>query len=201
MIVPTWVPVFPVFLIFPVLTSLSSITAGEQPQWGLPLLGVPASAIISVFDPPTSPFGHGHRGVDFPAHHGQSVTAVGSGAVVFAGSIAGKPVVSIELSHWVDSSVTTVRATYEPVSATVNTGEFISSGTVIGIVDFSTINSGHCRDRCLHFGLKVMAEPTPHYLNPLVLWRSRALLQPSLVVHRSLIAGEQFQKSSVASRH
>ena len=199
--IPPWVPVFPVFLIIPVLTSLSSAAAGDQPQWGLPLPGVPSTAIITMFDPPTSPFGHGHRGVDFPAHHGQSVTAVGSGVVVFAGSIAGKPVVSIELSHSVDRSATTVRATYEPVSATVNTGEFIPTGTVIGIVDFSTINSGHCRGRCLHFGLKVVAEPTPHYLNPLILWRSRALLQPSLVVHRSLIAGEQFQKSSGASRH
>jgi len=199
--IPTWAPVLTVFLLLPVLTSLSSVAAGEQPQWGLPLPGESSTAIISVFDPPTSPFGHGHRGVDFPAHHGQSVTAVGSGVVVFAGSIAGKPVVSIELSHSVDRSATTVRATYEPVSATVNTGEFIPTGTVIGIVDFSTINSGHCRGRCLHFGLKVMAEPIPRYLNPLILWRSRALLQPSLVVHRSLIAGEQFQKSFGASRH
>ena len=101
----------------------------------------------------------------------------------------------------IDSSGSTVRATYEPVSAIVNTGDFIYAGTVIGIVDFSSPNAGHCRSSCLHFGLKVMAAPTPHYLNPAILWRSSALLQPSLAVHRSLIADEQSQKSSEAFRH
>lgn len=198
---PPWVPVLSVFWIIPVLTSVSSVAAGEQSQWGLPLPGVPSTSIISVFDPPTTPFGSGHRGVDFPARNGQQVTAVGSGIVSFAGSIAGKPVVSIELSRSVDSSGNTVRATYEPVSAMVNTGDFVYVGTVIGIVDFSSGNAGHCRGSCLHFGLKVMAAPTPRYLNPVILWSSNALLQPSLAVHRSPIADEQFQKSSEAFRH
>ena len=199
--IPPWVPVLSVFWIIPVLTSVSGVAAGDRYPWGLPLPGVSSTAITSVFDPPTSPFGSGHRGVDFPASHGQQVTAVGSGVVSFAGSIAGKPVVSIELSHSVDNSGSTVRATYEPVSAIVKTGDFIYAGTVIGIVDFSSSNAGHCRSSCLHFGLKVMAQPTPHYLNPAILWRSSALLQPSSAVRRSLIADEQSQKFSEASLH
>ncbi len=198
---PPWVPTLSVFWIITVLTSVSGVAAEDQFQWGLPLPGVSSTAIISVFDPPTSPFGSGHRGVDFPARHGQQVTAVGSGVVSFAGSIAGKPVVSIQLSRPIDNSGSTVRATYEPVSAMVNTGDFVYAGTVIGIVDFSRRNAGHCRSSCLHFGLKVMALPTPHYLNPAILWRSGALLQPSLAVHRSLIADGQSQKSSEAFRH
>lgn len=200
MYIPSWAPAFSLIWILPLLTSVSSAAAGDQARWVLPLPGVSPAAIISAFDPPTSPYGSGHRGVDFPSSHGQQVAAVGSGIVSFAGIIAGKPVISIELSRTVDSSGIAVRATYEPVGALVKTGDFVYAGAVIGVVDFSSSNAGHCRGTCLHFGLKVMADPTPHYLNPVILWRSIALLQPSLAAHRSLIADEQFRKSSEASR-
>lgn len=199
--IPSWIPVLSVFWIIPALTSVSSVAAGDQSQWNLPLTGVSPGAILAVFDPPGSPFGSGHRGVDFPASQGQQVTAVGSGIVSFAGSIAGKPVISVELSRSVDSSGMPVRATYEPVSPLVSTGDFVYAGTVIGLVDFSNGNAGHCRGSCLHFGLKVMVEPTPNYLNPVILWRSSALLRPSLAGHQSLNAGEHSRKSFEASRH
>jgi murein DD-endopeptidase MepM/ murein hydrolase activator NlpD len=197
--IPPWAPVFSLIWIFPLLTSVSPVAAGNQARWSLPLPGVSPGAIISEYDPPALPYGSGHRGVDFPASHGQKVAAVGSGIVSFAGIIAGKPVVSIQLSRPVDDSGIAVRATYEPVSTLVKTGDFVYTGVVIGLVDFSSSNAGHCRGTCLHFGLKVMADPTPQYLNPLILWRSIARLQPSLVAHRSLIADEQFQKSFEAS--
>jgi murein DD-endopeptidase MepM/ murein hydrolase activator NlpD len=200
MFLPPWSPVFSLFWILPLLTSVSHVAAGNPTRWGLPLPGVSPGAIIAPFDPPTSIYGSGHRGVDFPASHGQQVAAVGSGIVSFAGIIAGKPVVSIELSRPVDSSGIAVRATYEPIRALVNTGDFVYAGETIGQVDFSSDNAGHCRGACLHFGLKVMADATPHYLNPAILWRSSALLQPSLAAHRSLIADGQSQKFSEASR-
>ena len=199
--IPPWVPVLSVFWFISALASVSSVAAMDQSKWDLPLTGVSPGAILAVFDPPSSPFGSGHRGVDFPASQGQQVIAVGSGLVSFAGSIAGKPVISLELSRSVNSSGHTVRATYEPVIPLVSTGDFVYAGTVIGLVDFSNGNAGHCRGSCLHFGLKVMVEPTPQYLNPVILWRSSALLQPSLVLHRSLTAGEHFRKSYEASRH
>ncbi len=198
--IPPWMVVISVLGILPLLASMPSAVASDQPRWGLPLPGVSRGAIISVFDPPTSPFGPGHRGVDFPASQGHRVTAVGSGIVSFAGSIAGKPVISIELSRSVIDSGTPVRTTYEPVTPLVKAGNFVFVGMVIGHVDFSSRNAGHCQDRCLHLGLKVMEEPTPRYLNPAILWRSTALLQPNLVSNRNLIVGEQFQKSSGASQ-
>jgi murein DD-endopeptidase MepM/ murein hydrolase activator NlpD len=197
--IPPWIAVISVFGILPLLSSVPSAAASDQPRWGLPLPGVSPREIISAFDPPTTPFGPGHRGVDFPASQGQRVTAVGSGIVSFAGSIAGKPVISIQLSRSVAGSVSPVRTTYEPVTPLVKTGDFIFVGMVIGHVDFSSSNAGHCRGTCLHLGLKVMEEPTPRYLNPAILWRSTALLQPNLVANRSLIVGEQFQKSSEVS--
>ena len=197
--IPPWMAVISVFGILPLLGSVPSAVASDQPRWGLPLPGVSPRAIISTFDPPTSPFGSGHRGVDFPASQGQRVTAVGSGIVSFAGSIAGKPVISIQLSRSVDGSGSPVRTTYEPVTPLVNTGDFVFVGMVIGHVDFASNNAGHCRGTCLHLGLKGMEEPTPRYLNPEILWRSNALLQPNLVANRNLIVDERFQKSSEVS--
>jgi murein DD-endopeptidase MepM/ murein hydrolase activator NlpD len=198
--IPPWMAVLSVLGILPLLGSVPSTAASDHPRWGLPLPGVSPGEIISAFDPPTSPYGSGHRGVDFPANQGQQVTAVGSGIVSFAGSIAGKPVISIELSRSVDGSVTPVRTTYEPVTPLVNTGDFVFIGMVIGHVDFSSSNAGHCRGTCLHLGLKVMEETTPRYLNPVILWRSTAQLQPNLIANRHLIVDERFQKSFGVSR-
>lgn len=198
--IPPWLAVFSLVGILPLLGSVPSTAAPDQPRWGLPLQGVSPRAIIAAFEPPTSPFGPGHRGVDFPASQGQRVTAVGSGIVSFAGSIAGKPVISVQLSRSVDGSGTPVRTTYEPVTPLVNTGDFVFVGMVIGHVDFSSSNAGHCGGTCLHLGLKVMEEQTPRYLNPSILWRSTALLQPNVVANRNLIEGGQFQKSSGAFR-
>jgi len=189
-----------VLSVIPLLATAPRLAASDPPAWGpaawaLPLPGVPTGAIISEFTPPTSPFGSGHRGVDFPAFQGQRVVAVGSGIVSFAGSIAGKPVISIELSQVFGGVGTRVRSTYEPVASLVSTGDFVTKGTVIGYIDFASGNGGHCLGTCLHFGLKVVNEPAVRYLSPRTLWRSVASLQPTSVGYPNLSAGGQVQKS------
>ena len=174
--------------------------AAAQTDWELPLRGVPPTSIITEFSPPRSRFSLGHRGVDFPSTQGQPVHAVGSGTVTFAGHIAGKPVVSIELVNSVTTFGNRVRSTYEPVNSLVSTGSYVSAGAVIGYIDFSGRESGHCRDSCLHFGLKVVDEATTRYLSPRILWRSLAVLHPSPVLDRSQILDGQFQKSFGASQ-
>lgn len=193
--IPSWATLITALWIVPLLVCVPSIAAADQPDWVLPLKGVSPREIVSEFTPPSSPFGSGHRGVDFPATQGQRVAAVGSGIVSFAGSIAGKPVVSIELSQSVDGLGTRVRSTYEPVTPLVRTGDFVTAGTIIGFIDFASGNSGHCKNTCLHFGLKVMGEPAARYLNPRNLWRWVASLRPSSVWFRSPSEGGQFQKS------
>ena len=126
--------------------------------------------------------------------------AVGSGTVTFAGYIAGKPVVSIELVNSVTTFGNRVRSTYEPVNSLVSTGSYVSAGAVIGYIDFSSRESGHCQDSCLHFGLKLVDEATTRYLSPRILWRSLAVLHPSPVLDRSQILDGQFQKSFGASQ-
>jgi murein DD-endopeptidase MepM/ murein hydrolase activator NlpD len=76
--------------------------------------------------------------------------------VAFAGSIAGKPVVSIDHGS--------VRTTYEPVVSRVSVGERVALGQVIGILG----SGGHCRG-CLHWGLREGRS----YLDPLLLLGGR----------------------------
>ena len=166
-----------------------------QSNWDLPLRGVPPTSIVSEFSTPRSRFGSGHRGVDFPATQGRRVRAVGSGTVTFAGYIAGKPVISIELANSVTALGSRVRSTYEPVNSLISAGSYVSTGEVIGHIDFSGRTSGHCQDSCLHFGLKVVGEATARYLSPRILWRSLAVLHPSPVLNRSQILDGQSQKS------
>ena len=91
---------------------------------GWPLRGTPV--VQRGFAPPALAWASGHRGVDLAAKPGEAVLAAGSGTVAFAGSIAGKPVVSIDHGS--------VRTTYEPVISTVSVGERVALGQVIGVL-------------------------------------------------------------------
>jgi murein DD-endopeptidase MepM/ murein hydrolase activator NlpD len=108
------------------------------------------------FDPPPRPWLAGHRGVDLAGAAGTPVFAAGPGTVVFAGTVAGRPVVSVAHPNG-------VRTTYEPISALVEPGEAVAAGAPIG-----TLLAGHpgCPvSACLHWGVRRGAD----YLDPLAL--------------------------------
>ena len=117
---------------------------------GWPLSGSPV--VQRGFDPPTVAWGSGHRGIDLAAKPGDAVLAAADGTVAFVGSIAGKPVISLDHGP--------VRTTYEPVISALQVGERVALGQVIGQVG----QGGHCRG-CLHWGLREGKK----YLNPLLL--------------------------------
>ena len=117
---------------------------------GWPLSGSPV--VQRGFDPPTVAWGSGHRGIDLAAKPGDAVLAAADGTVAFVGSIAGKPVISLDHGP--------VRTTYEPVISALQVGERVALGQVIGQVG----QGGHCRG-CLHWGLR----EGKAYLNPLLL--------------------------------
>jgi hypothetical protein len=121
---------------------------------GWPLRGTPA--VQRGFAPPALAWASGHRGVDLAAKPGEAILAAASGTVAFAGSIAGKPVVSIDHGS--------VRTTYEPVISNLSVGERVESGQVIGVLG----SGGHCRG-CLHWGLREGRS----YLDPLLLLGTR----------------------------
>ncbi|MFZ1855708.1 MAG: M23 family metallopeptidase, partial [Candidatus Nanopelagicales bacterium] len=104
--------------------------------WLSPLPGT--LQVIAAFDPPAQNWLAGHRGVDLAATPGTPVQAAGGGIVTFAATIAGRGVVTVTHSSG--------RTTYEPVTASVDIGQAVDAGEVIGIVT----GGGHCSERCLH---------------------------------------------------
>ncbi|NYG58134.1 murein DD-endopeptidase MepM/ murein hydrolase activator NlpD [Nocardioides daedukensis] len=114
---------------------------GEQPTRGVWPLD-PRPAVVGGFAPPTEKWGAGHRGVDLNGSAGQPVRASLPGTISFAGSIAGRGVVSVEHGD--------TRTTYEPVVASVDVGDPVSAGEVIGRLE---LRGSHCLPAaCLHWG-------------------------------------------------
>lgn len=122
--------------------------------------------MLAPFRAPAHAYGPGHRGVDLAGTAGQAVLAARGGTVVFAGPVAGRPVVSV--AH--DDGL---RTTYEPVLPAVRAGTVVAAGAVLG-----ALQPGHagCAVPCLHWGLR---RDRTDYLDPLVLLRpARVRLLP-----------------------
>ncbi|MFF7800812.1 murein hydrolase activator EnvC family protein [Streptomyces olivaceus] len=115
-------------------------------------------AVLRGWDPPATPYGPGHRGVDLAAADGAPVRAVAAGRVSFAGRVAGRGVVSVELAG---TGEPPLRTTYEPVRAAVHKGDRVVAGQVLGTAEAA---GSHCT-ACLHWGL--LRGDT--YLDPLTL--------------------------------
>jgi murein DD-endopeptidase MepM/ murein hydrolase activator NlpD len=123
--------------------------------WTAPLPGEPV--VTRPFDPPPGPYAAGHRGVDLGGVPGSPVLAAGAGVVVFAGMVAGRPVVSID-HHG-------LRTTYEPVQPSVAAGQAVARGSPIGAL---LAGHGDCPfEACLHWGLR----RGETYLDPMALLR------------------------------
>lgn len=131
--------------------------SADEPRLQWPLRpGVPT--VTRVFDAPELQWQTGHRGVDLAGAPGQAVYAAGPGTVVFAGVLAGRPVVSVQHPGG-------LRTSYEPVQAVVRPGEEVQTGTALG-----RLASGHpgCpAPACLHWGAMWGRARQAHYVDPL----------------------------------
>ena len=115
----------------------------------------PTPRVVQVFDPPDTPWGAGHRGVDLAGTLGQVVHTALAGRVTFAATLAGRGVVVV------DHGAT--RTTYEPVAARVRVGDVVARGQPIGSLELA---GSHCFPAaCLHWGWRRGAT----YLDPLLL--------------------------------
>ncbi|MET0997572.1 MAG: M23 family metallopeptidase [Marmoricola sp.] len=115
----------------------------------------PRPDVVEGFDPPSTLWGAGHRGVDLLGQVGQPVHTSLGGTVTFAARLAGRGVVVVDHGA--------VRTTYEPVSASVRVGAVVARGGVVGTLQRA---SSHCFPRaCLHWGLR----RGETYLDPLTL--------------------------------
>ena len=133
---------------------------------GFVLPVAPPPLVLTAFAPPANRYGAGHRGVDLAVLPGSPVVAAGTGRAVFAGALAARGVVSIEHSGG-------LRTTYEPVTASISAGEWVTAGQQIGVLEPG--HPGCAPASCLHWGARL---PGRVYLDPMSLlapWRVRLL--------------------------
>src|ERR1700743_814976 len=123
----------------------------------------PPPAIARGFDAPTPDWHPGHRGVDLAGAPGQPVYATGSATVVFAGLLAGRPVVSLAHPGGLHTS-------YEPVRAGVQVGQPVTAQPVLRAL---VAGPPGCRSAaCLHWGAMWGPASDAHYVDPLGLLES-----------------------------
>jgi murein DD-endopeptidase MepM/ murein hydrolase activator NlpD len=115
----------------------------------------PTPQVVQAFDPPDSPWGAGHRGVDLAGALDQVVHNALAGRVAFAARLAGRGVVVVDHGS--------TRTTYEPVLASVRVGDVLARGQPIGTLE---LTGSHCFPlACLHWAWK----RGDTYLDPLLL--------------------------------
>lgn len=93
---------------------------------GCPWLAPVAAEVVDGFRPPPHPYGPGNRGLEYGVEPGQPVTAVASGTVGFAGSVAGRRYVVVVHARG-------LRSTYGPLLDIATTrGGRVAAGDPIG---------------------------------------------------------------------
>jgi len=143
--------------------------AAPASGWGWP---VPTDAgppgVLRPYDPPAQRWSPGHRGADLAAAAGTPVLAPVDGVVAFAGRLVDRGVVSVVTAGG-------LRATLEPVDATVAAGTAVRRGQQVGVLAAAPL---HCAPAsCLHWGVRsgrdayrdplaLLAPPEPPVLLP-----------------------------------
>jgi len=128
-------------------------------SWVWPLAG--RRVIARAFLAPPHAYGPGHRGVDLRADGGGTggadrlleVFAPGDGVIAFAGTVADRPLLTIDHGGGLVS-------TLEPVEALVEAGSRVRRGMRIGML----AAGGHAKPGSLHLGARAHGE----YVNPLL---------------------------------
>lgn len=127
--------------------------------WTWPIVG----PVVRGFDPPGSPYGSGHRGIDVAAAVGTPVLAPAPGVVSFAGSVGGRLYVTI------DHGGTLLSTSSFLSRVLVRRGDVVAQGEAIGLS-----GTGHPRDASpsLHFGVRLNGL----YVNPMDYLRPASLV-------------------------
>jgi len=139
---------------FVVLVVLSSLFAAG-PAWAMgtwtwPVVG----PVVRGFEPPSSPYGPGHRGIDIATPIGTVVRAPAAGVVSFAGQIAGQRYVTIDHGGGLLSTCSFLSGLL------VHRGDLVAEGEAVALS-----GAGHPGDAIpdLHFGVRLNGQ----YVDPL----------------------------------
>lgn len=109
--------------------------------------------VLRPFLAPSSPYGPGHRGIDYVVAPGALVRAAGPGTVTWSGSVAGNPSVTIDHGGGLSSTYSIL------AGSEVAEGMWVDRGAWIGRVgrDHPAASGG------LHFGVKLHGD----YVDPM----------------------------------
>lgn len=138
------------------LRSVGAAVRAADAQDEAPWVWPTGSRIVERgWEAPADDYAPGHRGIDVAASIGTPAVAVASGTVSFAGSVAGRGVVSIDHGGGLVS-------TLDSVDPSVSTGDEVDQGSTVG-----TVSVGHCPASapCLHLGARVdgrYVDPLPY---------------------------------------
>lgn len=129
-------------------------------DWTWPVVG----PVIRGFDPPDSPFGSGHRGIDIASPVGTSVRAAAAGIVTFAGTVGGRLFITLDHGAGLESTYSWLD------SLSVRRGDVVSQGQAI-----ARSGTGHAGELVphLHVGVRLLdvyVDPL-EYLGPVEVWR------------------------------
>jgi murein DD-endopeptidase MepM/ murein hydrolase activator NlpD len=97
--------------------------SGPTARFSWPL--APPHPVLRRFEPPATPYGPGHRGVDLGGSVGEAVFAAGDGLVLYAGSLFNCGLISIEHPGG-------LRTTYTPVVPSVHVAQEVARRQQIG---------------------------------------------------------------------
>jgi murein DD-endopeptidase MepM/ murein hydrolase activator NlpD len=103
--------------------------------------------VIRGFDPPDSPYGTGHRGIDIATAVGTTIVAPAAGKVTFAGPVGGNLFLTIDLGNGLEATFSWLS------SLLVRNGDLVSSRQPIAQTDWghAALSVPH-----LHLGFKLL---------------------------------------------
>lgn len=132
-------------LVLPLAIALAVFLPGParaaDQAWSWPVVG----PVIRGFEPPSGPYGPGHRGIDIATSLGTPVLAPASGLVLFAGKVGGERFLTIDHGGGLVS-------TYSWLSSlAVRKGDVVLEGAILALT-----GGGHPGAAVpnLHFGVK-----------------------------------------------
>jgi murein DD-endopeptidase MepM/ murein hydrolase activator NlpD len=136
-------------LILSVMSVAPAVPAFASGTWTWPVTG----PVIRGFDPPGSPYGSGHRGIDVAAPVGTLVRAPSAGVVTFAGNVGGRLFITIDHGGGVLSTCSFLS------SLLAHKGDLVVQGQGIG-----RSGSGHAGDTTpnVHLGVRLAGQ----YVDP-----------------------------------
>ena len=128
---------------------VSATAAVAAPPWTWPVAG----PIVRGYDPPDSPYGAGHRGIDIAAPVGSVVIAPDDGVVTFAGPVGGRLFLTIDHGGGLSTTSSWLTSLLVRKGATVTRGQPVAT-TGWGHADLTVSH--------LHFGVRLDGE----YVDP-----------------------------------